>query len=79
LADSLRQEEAGNGVRVTTLYPGGTATGHLREVRAAFGGEYDPQRLIRPEALAAMVAWVLGAPPDAYVSELSVLAGPHGT
>jgi short-subunit dehydrogenase len=77
LADSLRQEEAGNGVRVTTIYPGGTATGHLRDVRAAFGGEYDARRLIRPETLAATVAWVPGAPPDAYAGELSVLAGPH--
>jgi NADP-dependent 3-hydroxy acid dehydrogenase YdfG len=79
LADSLRAEEAGNGVRVTTIYPGGTATEHLREGRAAFGREYDPQRLIRPETLAATVAWVLAAAPDAYVSELSVLAGPHRT
>lgn len=78
LADSLREEEAGSGVRVTTIYPGGTATEHLRDVRAAFGGEYDAQRLIRPETLAAMVTWVLGAPPDAYVGELSVLTGPHG-
>lgn len=77
LADSLRREEVGNGVRVSTIYPGGTATEHLREIRAAFGSEYDPQRLIRPETLAAMVTWVLAAPPDAYVSELSVLAGPH--
>ena len=79
LADSLRQEEAGNGVRVTTIYPGGTATGHLRDIRTAFGDEYDAQKLIRPETLAAMVAWVLAAPPDAYVDEMSVLAGPHGT
>jgi NADP-dependent 3-hydroxy acid dehydrogenase YdfG len=78
LADSLRLEEAGNGVRVTTIYPGGTATEHLREVRAASGRGYDPQRLIRPETLAAMVAWVLAAPPNAYVSELSVLATPRG-
>lgn len=78
LADSLRLEEAENRVRVTTVYPGGTATGHLREVRAAAGGDYDPQRLIRPETLAAMVAWVLAAPPDAYVSEFSVLSTPSG-
>jgi NADP-dependent 3-hydroxy acid dehydrogenase YdfG len=77
LADSLRLEEADNGVRVTTTYPGGTATEHLRDVRAAFGAEYDPKRLIRPETLAAMVAWVLSAPPDAYVSEMTVVAGPH--
>jgi len=76
LADSLRAEEAGNGVRVTTIYPGGTATERLRRVRAAFGSDYDPQRCIKPDTLAAMVAWVLAAPPDAYVSELSVLAAP---
>lgn len=78
LADSLRLEEAGNGLRVTTVYPGGTATEHLRQVRTATGRGYDPRRLIRPETLAAMVTWVLGAPADAYVSELSVHAGPAG-
>ncbi|MBO0776383.1 MAG: SDR family NAD(P)-dependent oxidoreductase [Actinobacteria bacterium] len=77
LADSLRLEEAAHGLRVTTLYPGGTATAQLREVRAAAGRDYDPRRLIRPETLAAMVAWVLAAPPDAYVSEFSVLATPR--
>ncbi|HEY7262125.1 MAG TPA: SDR family oxidoreductase [Trebonia sp.] len=78
LADSLRLEEAENRLRVTTVYPGGTATGHLRDIRAAAGRDYDPERLIRPETLAAMVAWVLAAPTDAYVSELSVIAAPRG-
>jgi len=78
LADSLRAEEAQNGVRVTTIYPGATATEHLRQVREAFGRGYDPQRCIQPETLAATVAWVLAAPPDAYVSELSMLAAPQG-
>lgn len=77
LADSLRLEEKANGVGVTTVYPAGTATDHLREVRKAFGREYDPQQLIRPETLAAIVTWVLAAPADAYVAELSVLASPH--
>lgn len=79
LADALRLEELSAGVRVTTLYPGGTATEHLRQVRAGFGGSYEPDRLIRPESVAAMVAWVLAAPPDAYVSELSVAARPRTT
>lgn len=78
LADSLRAEEAENGIRVTTVYPGATATEHLRKVRAAFGRDYDPQRSIQPQTLAATVAWVLAAPPDAYVSELSMLAAPRG-
>ncbi len=79
LADSLRAEEAGNGLRVTTIYPGATATEQLRQVRAAFGGSYDPQRCIQPETLAAMVSWVLAAPPDGYVAEMTVLAAPRGS
>jgi NADP-dependent 3-hydroxy acid dehydrogenase YdfG len=76
LADSLRAEEADHGVRVTTIYPDATATGKLRQVWASFRRGYDPAQCIQPEALAAMVAWVLAAPPDAYVSELTVSASP---
>jgi NADP-dependent 3-hydroxy acid dehydrogenase YdfG len=72
LADSLRLEEAGHGVRVTTVYPAGTATERLRSTRAAFDRPYDPARCIQPDSLATMIAWVLAAPPDAYVAELSV-------
>jgi NADP-dependent 3-hydroxy acid dehydrogenase YdfG len=72
LADSLRFEEAENGVRVTTIYPAATATPRLRRTRAAFDRPYDPARCIQPESLAAMITWVLAAPPDSYVIELSV-------
>jgi NADP-dependent 3-hydroxy acid dehydrogenase YdfG len=72
LADSLRAEEAGNGVRVTTVYPAATATERLRSIRAAFGRSYEPARCIQPASLAQMIAWVLAAPDDSYVTELSV-------
>ena len=77
LADSLRDEEAVHGVRVTTVYPAGTATERLRRTRAAFGRPYDPGRCIQPATLAAMIVWVLAAPADAYVSELAVLPAPR--
>jgi NADP-dependent 3-hydroxy acid dehydrogenase YdfG len=77
LADSLRAEEAENGVRVTTIYPGATATEQFRQVREAFGHGYDPQRCIQPETVAATVSWVLAAPPDAYISELSMRPAPR--
>ncbi|MFI7701941.1 SDR family NAD(P)-dependent oxidoreductase [Nonomuraea sp. NPDC049480] len=77
LADSLREEEAAHGVRVTTVYPAATATELLRGVRSTFGRPYDPDRCIRPETLAQMVVWALSAPADAYVSELSVLPTPR--
>jgi len=76
LADSLRAEEAVNGLRVTTIYPGATATDQLRQVRAASGRDYDPQRCMQPDTVAAAVAWVLAAPEDGYVSELSLLVAP---
>jgi NADP-dependent 3-hydroxy acid dehydrogenase YdfG len=77
LADSLRLEEAGHGVRVTTVYPAATATERLRRIRAAFDRPYDPARCIQPDSLAKMIAWVLAAPADSYVTELSVLPTPN--
>jgi NADP-dependent 3-hydroxy acid dehydrogenase YdfG len=77
LADSLRFEEAAHGVRVTTVYPAATATERLRTVRAAFERPYDPARCIHPTSLAEMIAWVLTAPPDSYVTELSVFPSPQ--
>jgi NADP-dependent 3-hydroxy acid dehydrogenase YdfG len=76
LADSLRAEEARHGIRVTTIYPGGTATELLRRVRGEFGRAYDPARCIQPETLASVVLGVLDVPPDAQVTELSLLPAP---
>jgi NADP-dependent 3-hydroxy acid dehydrogenase YdfG len=76
LADSLRAEEARHGLRVTTIYPGGTATELLRKVRAQFGRPFDAAECIRPETLASLVLTALDAPDDAYVTELSVLPAP---
>jgi NADP-dependent 3-hydroxy acid dehydrogenase YdfG len=77
LADSLRFEEAAHGVRVTSVYPAGTATERLRSIRMAFGRPYEPARCIQPVSLAEMIAWVLAAPSDSYVTELSVHPAPH--
>ncbi|MFI6732503.1 SDR family NAD(P)-dependent oxidoreductase [Nonomuraea sp. NPDC050451] len=77
LADSLREEEAAHGIRVTTVYPAATATDLLAEVRSTFGRPYDPEACIQPETLAAMILWALSAPADAYACELSVLPSPR--
>lgn len=71
LADSLREEEASNGIGVTTVYPGSTATDLLRRVRAAFGRPYDPEACIHPQSLAGLIVTALEAPVDAQVTELS--------
>jgi NADP-dependent 3-hydroxy acid dehydrogenase YdfG len=77
LADSLRAEEAEHGVRVTTIFPGGTATELLRRLRGEFGRAYDAAECIKPETLASLVLGVLDTPADAHVTELSVLPAPR--
>ncbi len=72
LADSLRDEEAGNGVRVTSIYPGRTATRMQREVREQEGGAFEPESYLRAEDVARMVAEVVRLPAGATVPDLSV-------
>jgi NADP-dependent 3-hydroxy acid dehydrogenase YdfG len=76
LADSLRLEEAVNGVRVTSIYPGGIATELLRKVRAGFGGEFDRTRLVSPESFAVVVVSVFDTPPDVDVHEIALTPPP---
>lgn len=76
LADVIRTEERATGVRVTSIYPGATATELLAEVRSQFGGKYNPGDCILPETLAAYVLLAVDAPPDAYLTDLSVSAIP---
>jgi NADP-dependent 3-hydroxy acid dehydrogenase YdfG len=77
LADSLRAEEARHGLRVTTIYPGGTATERLQKIRAQFGRPYDAADCIQPATLASVVLTVLEMRDDAYLPELSVLPTPR--
>ncbi len=75
LADSLRAEEAQNGVRVTSIYPGRTDTEMQQKVVRQEGGQYQSDLFIRPETVAEAVRYVLEAPRDAVISELSVRPG----
>lgn len=76
-ADSLRAEEAGHGVRVTSVFPGRTATPMQERVHDQEGAAYDPERWIQPETVAATLLHVLDLPRDAVVPEVSVRPGPR--
>ncbi|MEU7836308.1 SDR family NAD(P)-dependent oxidoreductase [Nonomuraea sp. NPDC049129] len=76
LGDAVRDEEQPHGIRVTTIYPGATATELLRKVRTGFGSPYNPDRCLPPAAVASMVLTALTAPPQAHLAELSVLPAP---
>jgi len=72
LADALRAEEAEHGVRVTSVYPGRTATPMQQKVHEQEGRAYDAGQWIRPETVAEAILHVLDLPTDATVSDLVV-------
>jgi len=76
LADALRQEEAEHGVRVTSIYPGRTATPMQEQVHAQEGQEYDARRWIRPETVVDAILHVLDLPRDATIPDVTVSVGP---
>ena len=72
LADALRQEEAEHGLRVTSVYPGRTATPMQERVHQQEGQEYDAARFITPEAVATTILAALDFPRDAHLTDLTV-------
>jgi NADP-dependent 3-hydroxy acid dehydrogenase YdfG len=75
LADALRAEEHGNGVRVTTVYPGRTATPMQAKVHQQEGKVYDATRWIDPESVATAVLAAIDLPRDAEITDLTVRPG----
>lgn len=71
-ADALRQEEAQHGVRVSTVYPGRTATAMQQRVHEQEGKEYDPGRWIRVETVATEIVRLLDLGRDATISDLVI-------
>lgn len=75
LADALRAEEKATGVRVTTVYPGRTATAMQEKVHRQEGRDYDAREWIRPETLAEAIVHVLDLPRDATIPDLTISPG----
>lgn len=72
LADSLRAEEQEHGVRVTTVYPGRTATPMQEKVHEHEGKEYDASHWIDPDTVVDAILHVLDLPDDATISDLTI-------
>ncbi|MGS0560118.1 SDR family oxidoreductase [Microbacterium aurugineum] len=75
LADALRAEEAQHGVRVTSIYPGRTATPMQERVHQQEGQDYDAERFITPESVATTILTALDLPRDAEITDLTVRPG----
>lgn len=70
LADSLRAEEPA--LRVTSVFPGRTASEMQRKVRAQENGEYDPTIYMSAATVASVIVNAMETPRDATVTEISV-------
>jgi NADP-dependent 3-hydroxy acid dehydrogenase YdfG len=72
LADSVRAEIRSQGVRVTTLFLGRTATARQAAIFAMEQRPYFPERLIQPEDVANLVVWLMRLPRTSEVTEIVV-------
>lgn len=75
-ADSLRADEPS--LRVTSIFPGRTDTEMQRDLVAYESegtGEYDPDKFLRPETVAGLVATAVTTPPDGHLHEIVVRPG----
>lgn len=76
VADALRQEVRGEGVRVLSVYPGRTATPMQQAVRAYEGAPYEAKRFIQVEDVSRMVLEAISLPRTASVIDLNIRTGP---
>lgn len=72
VADALRDELKGSGVRVLSVYPGRTASPMQARVHEQEGKAYDPSRFVQPSDVAALTVAALGLPASAEVTDVSV-------
>ncbi|MFD7286803.1 SDR family oxidoreductase [Streptomyces sp. NPDC059863] len=75
LADALREEERANGLRVTSVYPGRTASPMQAKVHQQEGKEYDASRWIDPDSVASTILAALDLPRDARIDDVTVRPG----
>ena len=72
LSTSLRDEVNQDGIRVTTVFPGRTATPRQAMIHDWEGKPYHPDRLLQPEDVAAIVVASIALPRTAEVTEISI-------
>ena len=72
LSTSLRDEVNQDGIRVTTVFPGRTATPRQAMIHGWEGKPYHPERLLQPEDVAAIVVASISLPRTAEVTEISI-------
>lgn len=72
VADGLRDELNESGVRVTSIFPGVTATPRQQHLYQTAGRAYRPEKLLQPEDVASMAVAALSLPPTAEATDIFV-------
>lgn len=72
LADALRIEVNGNGIRVLSVYPGRVATPRQESLYRDHNAVYRPEVLLQPEDVASVVLNALILPRTAEVTDISI-------
>ena len=72
VADSLREEVNSDGVRVTSVFVGRTATPMQEEVHRLEGRPYRPEWLLQPSDIAEIIVSALSLPRIAEVTDISI-------
>ncbi len=72
VADSLRAEVNGDGIRVLSVYPGRTATPQQAAIHEIECKPYCPELLMQPEDVAAMIIQALKAETTAEVTDINI-------
>ncbi|MCC8935058.1 putative oxidoreductase [Bradyrhizobium ivorense] len=70
IANALRDEVNEAGVRVTTIFPGTTATQRQVDLHEISGKRYDPDRMLQPEDVAEAVLFALTIGRTAEITDL---------
>jgi NADP-dependent 3-hydroxy acid dehydrogenase YdfG len=71
-ATALRDEVNKDGIRVTMVFPGRTATARQERIHGWEGKPYRPELLLQPEDIASIVLAAINLPRTAEVTELTI-------
>lgn len=72
IADGLREEVNAKGVRVLTIFPGRTATPRMETIYRVENRVYQPELLLQPKDIAAIILNALALPRTAEVTNICV-------
>jgi NADP-dependent 3-hydroxy acid dehydrogenase YdfG len=70
VADALRDEMNERGIRLTSIFPGRTATPRQEAIYAKNDWTYQPELLLQPEDIAELALAVLELPATAEVTDI---------